>query len=226
MKPSKQVLIVGGGKVGTDLATLLLNGHHHVSVIEMQHDQMTRLQRIIPSKHTIMGSGTDPSVLEQAHIRQMDVVAAVTGVDEVNLVVTNLAHFEFGVPRTIARVNHPQNTWMFTPDMGVDVALNQSALMSHLIAEEMSLGDMLILTKLRRGEYTLIEEQVHSQAFVAGKAIRDAELPSQCVLVAIIRQGQLLIPKGMIVLQPSDHVFVLVHTTQMEALAALLGPMG
>ena len=90
-------------------------------------------------------------MLEAAGIRQANVVAAVTGADETNLVVTSLARFEFDVPRTIARVNNPKNAWLFTPEMGVDVALNQADLMAHLIAEEMSLGDMMTLLKLRQG---------------------------------------------------------------------------
>jgi trk system potassium uptake protein TrkA len=96
------------------------------------------LQRAFPLEAVILGDGTDPTVLAAAAIRQADVVAAVTGADETNLVVTNLARFEFGVPRTIARVNMPRQSWMFAPVMGVDVALNQADLMAHLIAEEMS----------------------------------------------------------------------------------------
>ncbi len=91
-----------------------------------------------------------------AGIRGADVVAAVTGDDEVNLAVTSLARFEFQVPRIIARVNNPRNAWMFTHEMGVDVALNQADLMARLIEEEMSLGDMMTLLKLRKGQYSLV----------------------------------------------------------------------
>ncbi|MBI3302420.1 MAG: TrkA family potassium uptake protein [Deltaproteobacteria bacterium] len=136
------VLIVGGGEVGTYLASLLLAGGHRVKVIEMRRDDIPRLQRDLPADVVISGNGTDPTVLEAAGIRQAHVVAAVTGTDETNLVVTSLARFEFNVPRTIARVHTPKNVWMFTLAMGVDVALNQADLMAHLIAEEMSLGDM------------------------------------------------------------------------------------
>ena len=100
------------------------------------------------------------NVLEAEGIRQMDVVAAVSRADETNLVVTSLARFEFNVPRTIARVNNPKNVWLFTPEMGVDVALNQADLMAHLIAEEMSMGDMLTLLKLRKGQYSVVEIMV------------------------------------------------------------------
>jgi trk system potassium uptake protein TrkA len=117
-----------------------------------------RLQRKLPPESVAPGNGTDPLILESAGIRQADVVAAVTGDDETNLVVGSLARFEFGVQRVIARVNDPANAWIFTPKMGVDVSLNQTDLLAHLIAEEMSVGEMMTLLKLRKGEYSLVEE--------------------------------------------------------------------
>ncbi|MBP8864659.1 MAG: TrkA family potassium uptake protein, partial [Anaerolineae bacterium] len=155
-----QVLIVGGGKVGTYLASLLLEEHYHVRLIELREEELKRLQRELPAETVVHGNGTEPDTLEAAGIATADVVAAVTGSDEVNLVITNLARFEYDVPRTIARVNNPKNAWMFTPAMGVDVALNQADLMGRLIAEEMSLGDMMTLLKLRKGQFSLIEERI------------------------------------------------------------------
>jgi trk system potassium uptake protein TrkA len=148
----KRILIVGGGKVGTYLAALLLADRHFVKVIEGQRSEFARLQNELPAEVLVYGNGTDPNFLEAEGIRQMDVVAAVSRADETNLVITSLARFEFNVPRTIARVNIPKNVWMFTAEMGVDVALNQADLMAHLIAEEMSMGDMLTLLKLRKGQ--------------------------------------------------------------------------
>lgn len=218
------VLVVGGGKVGTHLASMLLGEGYRVKVIEVQREEIPRLQRDLPAEVVIRGNGTDPNVLEAAGIRQADVVAAVTGADETNLVVASLARFEFHVPRVIARVNNPKNAWLFTPEMGVDVALNQADLMAHLIAEEMSLGDMMTLLKLRKGQYSLVEEKVDPNAIAVGKALRDLQLPSECQLAAIIRKGQLLIPRGDTVLQPADEVLAVVHASQVAQLAALLGP--
>lgn len=223
MAQSMYVIIVGGGKVGADLATLLLDKGHQVRVIEQRREAIPRLQRELPEDVLVLGDGTDPAVLGKTGIRRAHVVAAVTGADETNLVVTSLARFEFAVARTIARVNHPRNVWMYTPEMGVDVALNQSDLMAHLIVEEMSLGDMMTLLKLRKGQYSLIEERVHPSAVAAGKAVRDLELPAECVLTAIIREGQLLPPRGDTVLQPEDEVLAVVHAAHIERLAAILG---
>src|SRR3990172_7191296 len=131
------VIIVGGGKVGAYLASLLLAAGHRVKVIEARREELPRLRQDLPQEMVTLGSGTDPAVLEAAGIREADVVAAVTGADETNLVVTSLARFEFHVPYTIARVNNPKNAWIFGPTMGVDVALNQVDLMAHLVQESL-----------------------------------------------------------------------------------------
>lgn len=217
------VMVVGGGKVGSYLTSLLLAGGYQVKVIEVRQEQIDDLRHNLPAEVIVSGSGTDPNLLEAVGIRRANVVAAVTGADETNLVVANLARFEFGVPRIIARVNNPRNAWMFTAEMGVDVALNQAGLMTHLIAEEMSLGDMMTLLKLRKGQYSLVEEKVHPQSIAAGKAVRDLHLPAECVLTAIIRKGDLVIPRGDTVLQPADEVLAVVHASQLTQLAALLG---
>ena len=220
---ARQVVIVGGGEVGTYLASLLLAGGHQVTVIERQREDIPRLQRELSTGVVTIGNGTEPAVLEAAGIRQAHVVAAVTGTDATNLVVTSLARFAFHVPRTLARVHTPKHAWMFTPAMGVDVALNQADVLAHLIAEEMSLGKMMTLLKLRKGQYALVEEQVHPHAPAVGTVLRDLPLPSECALAAIIRSGQLLIPRADLVLQPADEVLAVVHASQAAHLAALLG---
>jgi trk system potassium uptake protein TrkA len=131
-----KIIIVGGGKVGTSLALLLLEKGYNVKVIEAAREKISRLQQDLPADVVALGNGTDPVVLEAAGILGVDVVAATTGQDETNLVVTNLARFAFNVPRVVARVNNPKNAWMFTPMMGVDVAVNQADLMARLIAKE------------------------------------------------------------------------------------------
>ncbi len=131
-----KVIVVGGGKVGTSLALLLLEKGYTVKVIEAQKEKIAQLQKDLPANAVASGNGTDPVVLEAAGVLGVDVVAATTGQDETNLVVTNLARFAFNVPRVIARVNNPKNAWMFTPMMGVDVAVNQADLMASLIAKE------------------------------------------------------------------------------------------
>jgi len=217
-------IIVGGGQVGAYLASLLLAEKHQVKIIESHKERIAVLERNIPAETVILGSGSDPTVLEAAGIHRANVIAAVTGSDETNLVVCSLARLEFKVPRVIARVNNPKNAWLYTPEMGVDVALNQADLLAHLIAEEMSLGDMMTLLKLRKGQYSLIEEKVHPNSVANGKAMRDLVVPPRCVFAAIIRKGELIVPRGDTVLQTADEVLAVVHASELPSLAAILGP--
>jgi trk system potassium uptake protein TrkA len=217
-----KVLIVGGGKVGTHLAQLLMGWGHQVKLIEIRRELIPRLANILPPEVVVCGSGTDPAVLESTEVKQVDIVAAVTGADETNLIVAGLSRFEFAVPRTIIRVNNPKNVWLCTPEMGVDVGLSQADLMAHLIAEEMSLGDMMTLLKLRKGQYALVEEKVHPGASAAGKPISSLPLPRECVITAIIREGHLIIPRGETVLQPADEVLAVIHSEDTKQLAKLL----
>src|SRR5574341_1251673 len=164
------ILVVGGGKVGSNLASLLIEEGQEVKVIDDRPEVIARLKQELPE-------------------------GSVTADDEANLVITSLARFEFNVPRVIARVNDPRNAWMFNSEMGVDVALNQADLMAKLIAEEMSLGDMMTLLKLRRGEYALVEEKLRPVSKALGIPLKDMNLPMTCVIAAVIRKGSLLIPR-------------------------------
>src|SRR3972149_6626299 len=219
-----KVIVVGGGKTGSQLAAQLLGEGHEVRVVDDRPAVVERLRHELPEGVVLEGDGSSPSVLEAAGIEGAQVLAAVTGDDDANLVITTIARFEFGVPRVIARVNNPKNAWLFTPEMGVDVAINQADLLAKLIAEEMSLGDMMTLLKLRKGEYSVVEEKVDPTALAVGKRIRELSLPEACTLIAVIRKGELIVPHGDTVLQPVDEVLALVHVSQLAQLATLLGP--
>lgn len=220
------VLIVGGGNTGSYLAKILLEAGHTVRVIEERPAVLEKLKDEIPEESVAAGDGSSPAILEAAGVREADVLAAVTGSDETNLVITSLGRFEFNTPRVIARVNNPKNAWLFTPEMGVDAALNQAEILGRLVAEEMSLGDMMTLLKLRRGEYSLVEEKIHPDSPAVNKSLRELGLPDQCVIAAVIRKSQLLIPRGDMVFEPADEVLALVHASQVGQLAALLGHEG
>jgi trk system potassium uptake protein TrkA len=216
------VIIIGGGKVGTHLAARLLAGGHQARVIEKSPAKLKALHETLPGGTLVAGSGTDPATLEAAGVRDADVVAAVTGADAANLVAMGLARFEYGVPRTIARVKDPANGWMFTPEMGVDVAVDQAGIMASLVAEQMSLGNMMTLLKLSKGDYSLVEEQVHPGAPAAGRQIMDLRFPAECILAGVLRGGQLIIPHGNTVLLAGDEVLAVVHASRAAELARLL----
>jgi trk system potassium uptake protein TrkA len=216
------VIVVGGGRTGSHLAGLLLAGGHEVRVVEDRPGVVEMLLRELPAEAVVAGDGSDPDVLERAGIRGAAVVAAVTGEDEDNLVVATLARFEYGVGRVIARVNNPRNAWLYTPEMGVDAALDHADLMAKLIAEEMSLGDMTILVKLRRGEVSLVEERIEAGAAADGAAVRDLPLPGGCTLAAVIRGGQVLAPRGDTVLRAGDELIAVARADQQAQLSGLL----
>ncbi|HHY58501.1 MAG TPA: TrkA family potassium uptake protein [Chloroflexi bacterium] len=216
------VIIIGGGKVGSHLASLLLEEGHTVRVIDMREDVLLKLHRSLPAEVIHSGDGTDPARLEQTGVSHADVLAAVTGSDETNLVAASLARFEFHVPRIVARVNDPRNQWLFTPDMGVDVAINQADMMAKLIVEEMSLSDMFTLLKLRRGDVELVEEKIHVTAPVVGKAICEIAWPPHCTVAAILRKSEVIAPHGATVLEANDELLVVVRATERAALAQLL----
>ena len=218
------VLIVGGGKAGAQLTRLLLDEGHQVRLIEYRPETAERLREELPAESVLTGDGSSPNVLEEAGIASTQVLAAVTGEDEANLVITTLARFEFQVPRTIARVNNPKNAWLFTPEMGVDVALNQADILARLIAEEMSMGDMMTLLKLRRGQYSLVEEKLPIDSKALDIPLKELDLPDTCVIAAIIRKGQVVTPHGNMVFEAGDEILAVVNNESKEALRDLLAP--
>ena len=218
------VMIVGAGQVGDYLASLLMERGHKVTVVEQREARMPQLKRDLPEESLVLGNGTDPKVLEKAGIRNMDVLAAVTGADETNLVIATLARFEFGVPRVVARVNNPRNNWLFNPSMGVDLGVNQADLMARVVAEEMSMGDMMTLLKLHRGQFSLVERKVDPSSTAVGVKLRDMKLPLECVMVAVIRDANLMLPRGDTQLAAGDEVMAIVHDSHLEQLAEILGP--
>ncbi len=127
------ILIVGGGKVGTSLVDMLSVQGHQVTIIEMHDAVFTKMQRTVKNARPVHGDGCNPTVLRDAGIDTMDAVVAVTGDDEDNLVVAKLAKHEYRVERVIARVNNPKNEWLFTAKMGVDIAISHSALLARII---------------------------------------------------------------------------------------------
>lgn len=216
------VLIVGGGNTGSYLARLLIDAGHKVRVIEQRPVPLEKLRTEIPPESLIIGDGSSPLTLEQADVSSAHVLAAVTGSDDTNLVVTSLARFEFNVPRVIARINNPKNAWLFTGEMGVDVALNQADVLAHLIEEEMSVGDMMTLFKIRRGQYSVVEEKVAPGAKAIGVALKDMGLEQQCVIAAIIRDGKMVLPRADSTFQEGDEILAVASPEGAKKLSALL----
>jgi trk system potassium uptake protein TrkA len=218
------VLIVGGGRVGAQLATLLTGENHEVHIIEYRHEVLSRIHRELPTEMIFEGNPTDPHVLELAGIRRANAMAACTTNDADNLALCFLARTCYNVPRTIARVNYPRNAWLFDRKFHVDVALSQAEILASLIEEEMSLGDMMTLLKLRRGHYSLVEEKIPPGAKAIGIPIKDLALPEQCIIAAIIRRGEIMLPRGITTLEVGDEVLAITDRAGAEQLVLLFAP--
>ncbi len=216
------VLIIGGGRTGSHLAASLAAQGHEVRVIENRPTALANLHRELPTQLIYEGDGTDPQVMEAVEARRANVLVAVGSEDADNLVAASLARFQFGIPRVIGRVNNPRNAWLFTPNFGVDVALDQADIISKLLEEEMSLGDMMTMLRLRRGRYSLVEEKIHPGARAVGMSIKDLPLPQGCIVSGIIRDGEIILPRGITVLQEGDEILALVDEDARSQLDGLL----
>ncbi len=220
------VVIAGGGRTGAQLANLLISQDHEVRVVDDRKEVLERIHHELPTEAIIEGDPLEMLVLEQAGIQRADVMAACTTLDEVNLTLCYLARKQYNVRRTIARVNNPRDAWLFDDKFHVDVAVNQAEILASLIQEEMSLGDMITLLKLRRGNYLLIEEKIPEGSGAIGLAIKDMALPEHCVIAAIIRKGEVMIPRGISTFQAGDEVLAVTDTEGAASLSELFSPPG
>jgi trk/ktr system potassium uptake protein len=202
------ILIVGGGRTGTQLATLLMEQGHTVRLIEWRQEILSRLHHELPTEVIFHGKPIDPVALEQAGIKEADVLAAVTTSDQENLTLCYFAKQIYHVRRTIARVNNPRDAWLFDEKFHVDVAVNQAELISRLIEEEMAMGSMMTLMKLKEGDYSLIEEHIVEGASAIGVQIKDLGLPEHVVIAAIIRKGEIIVPRGITSFETGDEVLL------------------
>lgn len=216
------VLIAGGGRTGTRLANLLISQNYKVRLVEHRGELLGHLHQELPTEVIYEGNPADPSILEAAGIREVHAVAAVTSDDSANLAICFLGKTMFGVPRTIARVNNPVNAWLFNEKFHVDESVNAADVLAHLIEEEMSLGDMMTLFKIRRGRYSVVEEKVPAGAKVIGVPLKDMNLAEHCVIAAIIRDGKMTLPRGDSTLQQDDEIIAVASPEGAQRLADLL----
>lgn len=214
-------LIAGAGTIGSYLAERLLAAGHDVRLIEKDPAVVADLPDALRCV-ALAADATEPFALEKAGIRQADLAVAATGVDEDNLVVCFLSKHQYQVERTVARVNHPRCTWMYGKDMGVDVAISQAHLMSHLIEAEVEVGQLIPLLALQEGEVTLVEETIGTTSRARGLQIGALGLPSGAVPVALVRGTRVLVPTADLVVQAADRLIVLSAAAQQQAVSAAL----
>ncbi len=205
-----KVIITGAGKIGRHLAGDLAERGHQVTLIEQEKEAAARAVHDLPESVTILlGDACEPYVLEEAKLMQSDVLVAATGDDEDNLVTSLLAKQEFAVPRVLARVNHSKNEWMFTEQWGVDVPVSPPHILTALVEEAVTVGDVVRLLKLERGKVSLVELTLDESSKVAGRPMYELRLPLDSAIVAIIRDEHVVIPQPETVLAAGDELMAI-----------------
>jgi trk system potassium uptake protein len=217
-----RVAIAGAGKVGRSIAAELLE--HGSEVLLIERDAAKVRPAAVPGATWLLADACELASLEQSDLNDYAVVVAATGDDKVNLVVSLLAKTEFGVPRVVARVNHPKNEWLFTESWGVDVAVSTPRLLTALVEEAVSVGDLVRLMRFMQGEASLVELTLAEDSPVVGQRIEDVRLPRDTALVTILREGRVILPAPDSTLEAGDEVLAVATTPEVEGqLAALLG---
>lgn len=219
-----RVVIAGGGSVGRFTAEQLGATGHDITIVE--NDRVVTREygstTISGGVRWQLGDACDVAILADAGVAQADVVIAVTGDDEDNLVISLLAKQEFGVPRIIARVNNPKNYWMFNEMWGVDVSVSTPHLITSLVQEVVTVGGFVRLMQLKGGKAELIEVTLAPTSPAVDKALVDLAFPRSATVVAIMRDERVMVPNGDTVLRAGDEVMALITEDAEEAVTRLL----
>lgn len=217
-----KIIVIGGGQVGTYIAKLLIEAGNEIKVIEPRQKSLKALKSEISAEYILDGDGADPKALEEAGIMEADLLAAVTGADEINLVASTIAKFEFGVKRVIARVNNPKNEWLFTSEMGVDVKISQADLLARVITDQISMENIVTLMRLNHGETSIVEVTVNSGSKAEGVALKEIPTVEGIVLVAIHRGEEHIIPREETILKAGDRILAYAENNEQSKLYELM----
>jgi trk system potassium uptake protein TrkA len=217
-----RVAIAGAGGVGRSIARELVGNGHQVMLIDK--DQSKLRATVLPAAEWVLADAAELASLEEARLQECDVVISATGDDKVNLVVSLLAKTEFAVKRVVARINHPDNEWLFNESWGVDVAVSTPRVLAALVEEAVSVGELVRLMTFRQGQANLVEVTLPDDAPVIGHAVRDVELPRDSALVAILRGGRVIVPTPDDPMEGGDEMlFVATQAVEPELRRLLCG---
>lgn len=216
------IIICGGGKVGSSLAhKMAANKKNKVLLIEQNAETCQRLAEDL-NAIILNGDACEPGYLEEAQAKHADVVVAVTGDDEDNLVICQLAKKYFSVPRTIARVNDPRNEYTFS-QLGVDVPVNATNVLAQAIDQELSLDEITTVLKLKQGKLSIVQAKINKRSAFSKHMLKDITMPHGCILVSVLRKEELIVPQGNTRLEPGDEILAVTTPETEKALQKLLG---
>ena len=204
-----RVAIAGAGNVGLFIANDLADTGHEVQLIEQNPSVAERLA-LSNGVEVVVADACEVTSLRGAGLERCDVVVAATGDDEDNLVISLLSKQEFGVPRVIARVNHPKNEWLFNENWGVDMAVSTPHLITALVEEAVSVGRLVRILQFEGGAARLVEVTLADDAPVIDQAIKDLDIPRDATIVAVLRQEHVVMPRGDTVFEAGDEVLAMV----------------
>ena len=211
-----KIAIAGAGNVGRSIARELIENGHHVLLID--RDPKALKMESVPNAEWLMADVCEITALDNAKLDTCQVLIAATGDDKVNLVASLLAKTEYGVPRVVARVNHPKNEWTFDSSWGVDVSVSTPRIISAIVEEAVSVGDVVRLFSLQKGEASLVEITLPEEAKCLGRTVEEVKLPENATLAAIVRDGQVITPHAHDVYSAGDELLFVATAAAEELL--------
>jgi trk system potassium uptake protein TrkA len=217
-----RVAIAGAGNVGLFIANDLVGAGHEVQLIEQNPQVVDKASDDGDGIEWLLADACEVSSLRQAGLQRCEVVVAATGDDEDNLVISLLAKQEFGVPRVVARVNHPKNEWLFNENWGVDVAVSTPHLITALVEEAVSVGRLVRILRFEGGNVQLVEVTLAPDAPVVDHAIKDLDIPRDATFVAVVRGEHVVMPRGDTVFEAGDEVLAMVTGDSEEDVRRIL----
>lgn len=216
------IAIAGAGAVGRSVAQELLENGHEVLLIDKNPRAIK--SDVVPDAEWLQADACELSSLQEAEVQRCDVVIAATGDDKANLVIALLAKTEFGVPRTVGRVNHPSNEWLFSDSWGVDVSVSTPRMMSALVEEAVTVGDLVRLFTFRQSNTNLVELTLPDDSPYVGSRVSDVPWPIDVVLVAILRDNSIQVPEPDRSLEAGDELLFIAAEEYEEDVERLLAP--
>ena len=211
-----RIAIAGAGNVGRAIARELLDNGHQVLLID--RDPKSLKMDSVPDAEWLLADACEITSLDKAKLDTCQVLVAATGDDKVNLVASLLGKTEYGVPRVVARINHPKNEWMFDSSWGVDVAVSTPRIISALVEEAVSVGDVVRLFSFRQGQANLVELTLPDNSTCLGKTVEEIILPENSALAAIVRDGRVVTPKPHEVFTAGDELLFVATSEAQELL--------
>jgi trk system potassium uptake protein TrkA len=217
-----RIAIAGAGMVGRSVARELLENGHEVLLIDK--DAAAIKVNSVPTAEWLLADACEMTSLEEAALDRCHVVVAATGDDKANLVVALLAKTEYGVVRTVARVNNPKNEWMFDDAWGVDVAVSTPRLMTALVEEAVSVGDLVRIFTFQQSNTEMLELTLPADSPRVGSRVSEIPWPTDVVLVAIIRRGHPLVPEPDQPFEAGDELLFVASPETAPQIEQLLSP--